>query len=220
MKKAWVRAAVAVSLLVVAILGWDAIRYDFVPKRLVPVDETFLYRSGQISEAVIGRVMDDYGFDTVIALNDFNEDRADHRAERDAAESRGVTWLNFPLRGNGTGDPENYVAALKEIHRVRTEGGRVLVHCASGVRRAAGVPSVYRVLVDGDPADAVYDEELDRFLAPLALWGPRPAHESRILPFLNENMEFFAQRLVEEGVIPALPDPIPQFRAPPSRISG
>jgi protein tyrosine phosphatase (PTP) superfamily phosphohydrolase (DUF442 family) len=197
------------------LLGWDAIRHDVVPKRLVPVDEDYLFRSGQISEALIGSVIDDYGFDSVIALTSVKREHPDHIAEVEATRSRGVSWTNYPLRGNGTGDPENYVSALTEIHRVRSEGGRVLVHCASGVRRAAGVPSVYRVLVEGHAPDVVYAEELDRFVGPFELWGPRPAWESKIIPYLNENMGLIAQRLVEEGVLSAVPDPIPQF-VPPS----
>ncbi len=220
MKKGWSRSAAAVGLLVAAGLGWGAIRHEVVPRRLVAVDEDYLYRSGQISRNLIGSVIEDYEFDSVVALFIYDERSPDQKAEREAAESRGVDWVSLPLRGNGTGDPENYVAALKEIHRVRGDGGRVLVHCAAGVRRAAGVPAVYRMLVEGHAPQVVYEEELDRFVGPFGLWGPRPAWESKIVPYLNENMAFFAGRLVEEGVITALPDPIPQFRRPSSGDSG
>ncbi len=210
----------ALAVVAVALLGWDSVRNDVVPKRLVPVDEAYLYRSGQISENLIGSVIDRYGFDSVIALTQFDPARDDHQAEIEAARSRGVSWASFPLRGNGTGDPESYVSALTEIHRVRSEGGRVLVHCASGVRRAAGVPSVYRVLIEGDAPDVVYAEELDRFVGPFELWGPRPAWESKIVPFLNQNMGLIAERLVEEGVLSRVPDPLPQFVPPSPRDSG
>lgn len=215
MRRRSIQGVAALSVVALALLGWDSVRNDVVPKRLVAVDEDYLYRSGQISENLIGSVIDDYGFDSVIALTVFKPERPDHQAEVEAARSRGVVWTNLPLRGNGTGDPENYVAALAEIHRVRSEGGRVLVHCASGVRRAAGVPSIYRVLVEGHSPDVVYAEELDRFVGPFELWGPRPAWESKIIPFLNENMGRIAERLVEEGVLAAVPDPLPQF-VPPS----
>ena len=220
MKKAWAWGAVLLLLPAALLGGWDELRYELFPKRLVAVDEDYLYRSGQISGNLIGSVIDDYEFDSVVALVYYDERRPDQKAEREAAESRGVDWVSLPLRGNGTGDPENYVAALMEIHRVRGDGGRVLVHCAAGVRRAAGVPAVYRMLVEGHAPQVVYEEELDRFVGPFGLWGPRPAWESKIVPYLNENMAFFAGRLVEEGVITALPDPIPQFRRPSSEDSG
>ena len=36
-RKRWVRGAVALLVPIAGILGWDAIRYDVVPKRLVAV---------------------------------------------------------------------------------------------------------------------------------------------------------------------------------------
>jgi protein tyrosine phosphatase (PTP) superfamily phosphohydrolase (DUF442 family) len=215
MRNRKVGAGVLVAVIVLAVVAWDAVRYQVIPKRLAPVEEGFFYRSGQISPRLIGSVLDDLGIDTVVSLVAYNEARPEHVAERAAAEARGVRWMSFDMRGNGTtANPEDYVTAVAEIHRAREAGEQVLVHCASGVRRAAGVTSVYRVLVEGDSPDRVFEEELDRYVGPFGLWGPRSAVKSRIFPFLNDNMAFFAERLVEVGVIPAAPDPIPQFISP------
>ena len=211
----WAKAAGLLVAVTAGVIAWDAVRYDVVPKRLVPVEDGFLYRSGQISPRLIADVLDDLSIDSVVSLVDYDPLRPEHVAEVAAARERGVRFLNFDMRGNGTTEHlDDYVLAVQEIHRAREAGDRVLVHCASGVRRAAGVSSVYRVLVRGDPPDEVFVEELDRFVGPFGLWGPRSAAESQILPFLNENMAYFAEQLVEASVIPVAPDPIPQFTAP------
>ncbi len=202
-----------VAVMAAVALVWTRFRYDVFPKRLVAVEEGFLYRSGQISARLIGGVIDDKGIDTVISLVGFDPERPDHVAEKAAIEQRGLRFVNVNLRGNGTGDPEDYVTALKAVHETREAGGQALVHCASGVRRAAGATALYRVLVQGEDPDRIFEEELDRFVGPLGLWGPRSATESQIVSYLNENMGKIAERLVAEGVISAVPAPTPQFSA-------
>ena len=218
MSGTWLKGAGLLVVFAAGLVAWDAVKYDVVPKRLVPVEDGVLYRSGQISPRLIGDVLDDLEIDSVISLVDYDPLRPEHVAEVSAARARGVRFLNFDMRGNGTTDfLDDYVLAVTEIHRAREAGEQVLVHCASGVRRAAGVSSVYRVLVRGDDPDEVFDEELDRYVGPFGLWGPRSAADSQILPFLNENMAYFAAGLVKAGVIPVAPDPIPQFTAPHAR---
>lgn len=206
-----VLAGLLLAGVVAAVWVWSRIRYDFRPKRLVTVEEGFVYRSGQISARLIGRVLDEKGIDTVVSLVGYDPARPDHVAEKAAVDARGIRFVNVNLHGNGTGDPERYLEALLALHQTREAGGQALVHCASGVRRAAGVVAVYRVLLRGDEPARVAREELDRFVGPAGLWGPRPAVESQIVGYLNEHMALFARRLVEEGALAEVPTPIPRF---------
>lgn len=200
-------AAVLLVALPVTLLV-DACAHELRPKRLTAVEPGFLYRSGQISPRLIRGVLADLGIRRVVWMLHYDESRPSHRAEREAIESLGVERLHFPLRGDGTGKTAHYADAVAAVAEARREGAPVLVHCAAGARRSAGVVALYRLLVEGATPDVAY-RELDRF-------GKRPVAESALLPYLNRNMGEIAERLVERGVIARVPRPLPLLR-PPAR---
>lgn len=195
-------ASLAAGGSAVALRKSEALR----PKRLVEVEDG-LYRSGQISPGLIRGVLEDLDIRRVVWMLHYDDSKPSHRAEKEAVEELGIEALHFPLRGDGTGKVSRYADAVAAVHEARREGHAVLVHCAAGSRRSAGVIALYQLLVERRPVDDVY-RELDRF-------GNRPAAESPILPFLNGNMRELAERLVERGVIERVPDPLPLLRPPP-----
>ena len=208
-KRRIVRLAVAFGVLVAGILIWDAVKYEILPKRFAVVEEGFLYRSAQISPRLIEGVLVDNEIDRVVWLVGYDDTRPEHVAERETIDRLGLDLLNFAgLRGNGTGPVHEYVEAITAVARTKQAGERVLVHCAAGTRRTAGVIALYMVLVEGRSTEEAYGQ-LD------FVWGARPAVESPILAYLNENMGAVAEGLVETGVIERVPDPLPVF-VPPS----
>ena len=190
-----------------AVTAWYAgLRWQVFPRKFAAVDPNSLYRSGQISPRLIEPTLRTYGIDLVLFMSSDNLQREDVRAEIAACQRLGIRRVNLPLGGNGTGDPEAYVAALIEIHRARQRGEQVLVHCHTGSQRTGGVVALHRILLDGwTPADA-----RDELLA----FGHSPRDNPALIPYLNANMRLIAGRLVDAGVLPSLPEPIPQLPYP------
>jgi len=181
---------------------WNRVWRDEVfPRRLVAVQPGRLYRSGQISARLIDDVLAEHAIGAIVALRDHDELRAEHRAERVAAQGRGIELAAWNLRGNGTGDPEHYVRAIEAIARARRAGKPVLVHCAAGVRRAGAVTGVYLLLVEHRSAREAYRE--------VARFGADDLGDSPLLPFLNQNLRRIAEGLVRRGVIERVPEPLP-----------
>src|SRR6185295_17352182 len=78
--------------------------------------------------------------------------------EQHTAESLGITRFRFELSGDSTGNPNNYLQAL----RLMTDPSRqpVLVHCGAGTERTGCAVILYRHIVQGVPlADAVREAE-------------------------------------------------------------
>ena len=139
----------------------------------------------------------------VVSLVGRDPNDENQNAEYAAAEKLGLDLQCYPLLGDGTGDLEKYVQAIQAMVGARQQGKPVLVHCAAGAQRTGGIVAFYRLLVEQrDPQD-VYNE-MRRYD-----WRDKPGHP--LLPYLNANMEAMATRLVELGIIDAIPDPLPQL---------
>ena len=154
----------------------------------------------------------DLGIGKVVWMLHYDSAKASHRAEKAAIEALGIERHHFPMRGNGTGKVQRLADAIAEVAEARRSGVPVLVHCAAGARRSAAVVSMYLLLVEGRSLEVAY-RELDRF-------GSRAVADSELLPYLNLHMAELAARLVESGVIEAVPDPLPLLRPPPRESLG
>jgi protein tyrosine phosphatase (PTP) superfamily phosphohydrolase (DUF442 family) len=204
-KRSGVRTVVLIGVAAAVIGGaiwlWEDVLEDrFIPKRWGVVDQGAVYRSGQLSAALVERTLRDNGIEVVVSLRPDEPGNKDHEAEQQAVEDLGIDWLVFPLRGDGTGDIANYARAIAAIVEAKRQGEPVVVHCAAGSYRAGGVVAAYRLLVEGaDPAD-VYAEMLDYDYDP---------DDENPPAYLNEHMGELAALLVEMGVIEKAPDPLP-----------
>jgi protein tyrosine phosphatase (PTP) superfamily phosphohydrolase (DUF442 family) len=181
----------------------NTIRYDIFPKRFVELEEGRLFRSGQLSRKLVRDVFLEHDIGVVVDLAEYEPKWAeDKREEERVAKELGIEYSRFPLGGDGTGDIQNYARAIAETERARKRGKPVLVHCAAGARRTAGVIAAYQVLVRQVPVEVAYGE-IERY-------GRSPGR-SRIVAYLNANMSVLARLLVEMDVIDQVPDPMPQF---------
>lgn len=194
--------------LTIAIIGgsiwlWEDVLEDrFIAKRWGVVEAGVIYRSGQLSPALIERTLQEHGVQLVVSLCADDADNAAHLAERQAVQDLGIERKVFPLIGDGTGDIHNYALAIAAMVEAQRQGEPMLVHCAAGSYRTGGVVAAYRMLVQGAaPADA--RAEMRRYD-----WDP----DNPILPkYLNEHMAELAEQLVRMGVIESVPDPLPVF---------
>ena len=195
-----------IGLLIAAGVGvWfyeEVYEERWVATRFGVVEPQRIYRSGQIPAPIVERVLRKHDIDVVIDLTG-EEDSAAQRAEADAIRRLGITGLRFPMAGDGVGTVESYTAAIAAMHRADQDGQRVLIHCHAGTQRTGGVVSGYRLLVQGRPAAEVYRE------ARRYDWDP---YDDVAWPrFLNGHMAQIAASLVAEGVISAVPQPLPVF---------
>ncbi len=135
------------------------IRYNLGPRNFGVVSEGKVYRSGRQTAGQLQDIVSRYGIKTIVDLGAFAPGSPeDERAAR-TARALGVDREVFILWGDGTGDPNRYVHALKLI----TDPARqpVLVHCATGAQRTSVCAIFYRTIVEGKSVDATYGEARD-----------------------------------------------------------
>jgi len=189
-RPAWALGA-ALVVLVAAGLVQDRLR----PRRFAEVEPGWLYRSGRLRPLQMLYAREVSGIDTIIDLTPHNDGRD---AEAAAARASGIDWVNFPLKGDGTGSIENYVGAVAAIAAASHAGKHVLVHCHLGKARTGGVLVAYLALVEGAPMEVVIRE--------LARFSGGPARDIPVLTFLEDHLSEIAGGLAARG-IPLAGDP-------------
>lgn len=186
-----------------ALWAADAWKYDFVPKRWRTVIPGQVYRSGQLSPRLIGPMLEQHKIRVVVDLTGELEQDREQQAEDDACRRLGIIHERFPLGGDGTGDIRRYAGAIKAIDRAVHRGEPVLVHCSAGSQRTGGVIAAYRLLVRRDPVQDVRAE--------LEAAGWTEDNNPLLLPYVNEHLAELAELLASEGVIDAVPHPLPKL---------
>ncbi len=200
-RTALVIGVVIAFVIITAVLFDKYVRNHIFPKNFGEVEPGLIYRSGQLSPVLVESTLDRHDIEVVLSLShDALDRKPDQRAEVAACEKLGIDRLLFPLRGDGTGDPEVYATAIAAIHESVQAGRPVLIHCGAGVHRTGGVLACYRLLVQGWTAEAAFDE-----MKAYGLGGDG----EKVGPYVNEHIETIANKLVELGVIERVPHPLP-----------
>ena len=191
------KRTVLVMTIVFSFIGLAALFNEYVkprifPKRFGVVIEDSLYRSGNIHQALLPKVLRDYQIDTIVTLTRSISTIEYQAQERAIAEEMDVALYRFPLFGNGTGDVTSYIGALKRIHEELTRGRRVLVHCAAGTQRTGGVVFFYETLIlDYSPAEAYAHMQSFKF---------DPSKNEALLPYLDGIFPVVASALEDHGI--------------------
>ena len=191
---------------IIAVIGggvwvWEEVLEDrLIAKRFGVVVPGSIYRSGQLSPAMVRKTLVKHDIDLVVHLGVHDPTNKAHVAEREAVEALGIERRLFPLRGDGTGDIDNYARAIAAIVEARDGGRRVLVHCAAGSYRTGGVIASYRMLIEGMAPGEAW-AEMERYS-----WNS----DIPILPeYLNSHMGELTEKLLQLGVIESVPNPLP-----------
>ncbi len=183
--------------------GYKSFYYDFVPKRFGVVEEGSIYRSGQMSAALIKKVLVDRKIRIIVDLTGEDPKNSDQQAEKKTADELNIKILRFPLGGKGTGDVNQYAAALIAIADARKNNLPILVHCSAGTQRTGGVIAIYRLLVQKkDPAFVINE---------MKQYGWNAKDNPDLLPYLNSNMPALAEMLKQAGIINEIPNPLPRL---------
>lgn len=174
----------------------------FFPRKWAEV-EPGLYRSGQIHRRLIEDVLREHGIDLVVDLAPDEKGDLDNAAEREVTARLGIPVLSLSLGGDGSGDPQGYVAALTTAIEAHRQGKHVLVHCEAGSERTGAFFVLYRTLFQGwSAADAI---------AEYASFRNRPLSDGSSTRYLDAHLPEIASGLVASGALEALPDPLPSF---------
>jgi hypothetical protein len=190
----WVIAAAAVVGIMAAVwFVWA--RPNLVPRNFGVVEEGRVYRSAALTPGALRVVRERFGIKTIVDLGAFDKDPLGERVEGRAAAALGMERFVFPLEGDGTGNPNAYVAAL----RIMTDPARlpVLVHCSTGAQRTGGCVMLYRDLAQGRALDETYDEA--------KRYRHDPGRNPRLLPFLREHEAAIMGAVRGGGSIPGYP---------------
>jgi hypothetical protein len=203
---------VAGMLIVVVGMGilFCELKDRYIPKRWRTVEAGSIFRSGQLSAALVHETLAKYRIRVVVDLTALDPASSDQRAELRACDQLHIEHRRFPLNGNGIGKLETYANAIASIQRAAAEGKPVLVHCAAGTQRTSGVVAAYRVLVQLRPANEVYSEMLDA--------GWQPGARQELMHFLNDNMGGLAALLLDRKTIRRIPNPLPRFEGSVSAL--
>lgn len=127
-----------------------------IAKRFGVIEEGKVYRAGALTPASLERVHEKYHVKTVVDLGGHHEGSKGDAAEAEAAKKLGIERHVFRLEGDGTGDPNFYVEALRLITDPTKQP--VIVHCGAGSQRAGAMTMLYRMAVEGKPALETYPE--------------------------------------------------------------
>lgn len=193
----------------VAVVGvrtlWNSdycsIRDQLVPRHFETVLPGALYRSGQISPRLIGRVLVDHKIGVVVDLSSEVRDSAEQRAEHAAVERLGVEYHRFPLHGDGTGDVRTFADAVATIERAERRAQPVLVHCVSGDKRSGAVIAAWMLLFRGATADQAMEQ--------VGLCNKGRVPSCTIVTFLNEHLQAIAAELAQGDVAATTTAPLP-----------
>lgn len=149
----------ALSAVLIALLAWftvEGVVPNLAAKNFGVVQPGAVYRSGELTPAAMRAVIEKHGIRTIIDFGAHDHDPAGEVREQAVADSLGVERVVLLMRGDGTGDPNNYAEAL----RIMTDPDRqpVLVHCAAGAQRTGCAVALYRSIVQGWDDDKALKE--------------------------------------------------------------
>jgi protein tyrosine/serine phosphatase len=114
------------------------------------VEPGVLYRSGQLSQSGLERVLTDYGIRTVITLRDPSvSGKEPDWGEEEFCQKRDVKYIRIPPQrwSSPGGGPALADAGVQTFLRVMDDAANrpVLIHCFAGVHRTGAYLAVYRM---------------------------------------------------------------------------
>jgi protein tyrosine/serine phosphatase len=198
--------AIFILCLIGAVSAWEGlIKDNVIPKKFGIVESGTIYRSGRIAPRLIKTVVTKYNIKAIISLSGDSVSELSDNAERKISQEMGIERLIFSLKGNGTGDVNDYVRIVAAICQFQREGKPVLVRCAAGAQRTGGIIAVYRLIIENEDINFIKNEMIQ--------YGHNPNKNPSLRLFLNSNIPAIAEKLKDMGVIDEIPSSLSAVRA-------
>ncbi len=151
------------------------VRDDLFARNFGVVEEGKVFRSGRQTPAMMKHLVEQHKIKTIVDLGAYGDGSIEEKQAQATAAALGVRRVRYYLHGDGTGDPNAYVAALRVM--VDAASHPVLVHCAAGAQRTSGCVMLYRLATKGEPFENTYAEA--------QAYKHRPARNPHLLPYLQ-----------------------------------
>ncbi len=142
-----------------AVLWHKVIRHELFPRNFGVVVEDRIYRSGRLTERAMRSLIEQRQIKTILDLGAFDPDSEREAWTQAIAEDMGVNRFRFNLIGDGTGNPNYYVQALRMMTDERA--WPMLVNCGAGSERTSVAVMLYKNLVESEPMQETYPETFD-----------------------------------------------------------
>lgn len=184
------------------VISWKS-RHCFYPKRFGVVVPGQLFRSGQLSRFLVESTLREHKIRTIVDLSGLTDSNLDQKTERETANRLGIEKRGFVLRGDGTGDIEQYAAAIETLKRSLDAGKPVLVHCAAGSQRTGAAIAAYGLLFEKKSRADVLRE--------LKTYDWSPSKDQILLHYLDSHWEELIASLVRRGVLASSPVEVPRL---------
>jgi Tyrosine phosphatase family len=162
-----------------AVLWHKVVRHHFAARNFGVVEPGQLYRSGRFLPSIVGTLREEHGIRTIIDLGAFPTGSREDREQQAAAAAQGLIRHIFALEGDGTGDPNQYVHAVRLMADPANQP--LLVHCATGAQRTSVAVLLYRHLVQGRDIAACYPEAFE--------YKHDPGDNWRLMAYLADNLD-------------------------------
>ena len=189
-----------ITIAVIAVIGiswrvWHkVIRHEIFPRNFGIVETGEIYRSGQLTDRALRKVIAEHDIKTIIDLSDTPTNEHAPR-EQATADELGVERFGFQMAGDGKGDPDDYAEVIRLMED--PENHPVLVHCAAGAQRTGVAVVLYRHLVQGQDIETIYPETFD--------YKHKPK-EWIMLAFLLDNIDEIRTAYGMNDVAATMPD--------------
>lgn len=179
------------------------VRDDLIPRNLGTVEPGHVYRAGRQSPAMLASIVRQHGIRTVVDLGAFADSSDQDRLTRNTLAALGVRRERFVLQGDGTGDPNRYVAALRVLANPASHP--VLVMCAAGAQRTSGCVALFRTIVQNRPLESALQEAFDH--------RHDPGRNPHLIPYLQRWKDAIAESFRTGKPIPYDAEPVDPQRA-------
>ena len=167
-------AGAAIALAIVAYV--QLIHPNIFPRNFGVVEEGSIYRAGRLTPGAVHRLVEQHGIKTIVDLGAYDKDLTGERIAERTAKSLGIERRVFRLEGDGRGNPNAYVEALRIIADPAKQP--VLVQCSAGSQRTSTCIILYRTIVQGKSREEVMTDAY--------LHGHDPKDNPHLAPYLDE----------------------------------
>lgn len=196
-RRTWVRRITALALAVGVVLGLRLVWMDLLVDHIIirnfgVVEPGKIYRSGRLTEQTLARVTKDNAIRTIVDLGAYLPGSPQEETEAEFTEHNGIKRVVLRLYGDGTGNPNAYVQALKVITDPANQP--VLVHCNAGAERTGVAVILYRNIYQNVPIETAQAEAQD--------FKHRPGRNTKLLPYVQRWRDPIAAALKSGTLIP------------------